>query len=74
MQTLQINLSDELLEAYRQYAETHGVPLDDVIQDVLCRGPQGGDKDWLDEYFAVADEAPVGSSGKRWRREDLYDV
>ncbi|MGD8258269.1 MAG: hypothetical protein PVH56_11935 [Desulfobacterales bacterium] len=29
---------------------------------------------WLDECFALMDRANVSSKGKRWKREDLYDV
>ena len=29
---------------------------------------------WLDECFAMMNRANVRSKGKRWKREDLYDV
>jgi len=29
---------------------------------------------WLDECFALMDRANARSRGKRWKREDLYDV
>ena len=74
MGQLQIALPDELVDAYKEYAYQQGVPLDTVIQDVLRRASPPREEDWLDEYFRIADEAPAGSSGKRWQREELYDV
>ena len=29
---------------------------------------------WLEESFQLMDEAAADSRGKKWKREDLYDV
>lgn len=37
-------------------------------------GSDEGGKDWLDQFFELADRVKWGSGGRRWRREDLYRV
>ena len=72
MQQLRINVADDTLEAYKQYARQHGLSLDEVVQAVVARGVTPQCQDWLEECFDLMDRSGANSQGQRWKREDLY--
>jgi len=74
MQELKISIDDETLEAYRNYARQHGISLAEAIGLVLRRGAAAAQRDWLEEFFRVMDNAAANSQGRAWRRDELYDV
>ena len=74
MPNITISLDEELIKKGRQYAEKHQTSINALIRNYLVQtvGAQSGD--WLDECFGVMDNSGADSKGKRWKREDLYDV
>jgi hypothetical protein len=74
MPNITISVDKDLLKAGRQYAKKHNTSLNAVIRRLLEKTVKSQSKDWLDECFKLMDQAEVNSQGKRWKREDLYDV
>lgn len=74
MPNLTISLDDDLLKAGRQYAKKHNTSMNAIIRKLLEKTVKSQSQDWLDECFNLMDRAGVNSQGKRWQREDLYDV
>lgn len=72
-QRLSITIEDTTLEACRQYAQEHGMSLDEAIQHVLESNVSPRRKGWLEECFQLMDQAGADSQGRTWTREDLYD-
>jgi len=74
MKNITLAIDEETLEAGRAYAERHGTSLNALVRDLLRRTVLSHSTDWIDEQFAQMDRMKANSRGKRWRREDLYDV
>lgn len=75
MKNVTLSLPDDLLQLGREYAKTHHTSLNELIREVLKKTvakPAG--KDWLEECFKMMDKAKASSRGKKWKREDLYDI
>jgi hypothetical protein len=74
MPNVTISLDEELIKAGRRYAECHHTSLNTLVRKLLEQTVGVQAKDWLDECFSLMDRAEGNSEGRRWRREDLYDV
>lgn len=74
MPNITISLDKELLKSGRQYAERHGTSLNALIRKMLEQTVKSESGDWIDECFRLMDRANGNSGGRRWKREDLYDV
>ena len=74
MKNVTIGIDEKTLEAARAYAKRHGVSLNSLIRRLLEQTVAGGSADWLEECFALMDKAKGRSRGRKWRREELYDV
>ena len=74
MPNITISLDEDLLKAGRQYAIEHGTSFNALVRKLLEQTVQSGSKAWLDECFDLMDKAKANSQGKRWNREELYDV
>lgn len=71
---LTLSLDEDLLKSGREYASKHGTSLNNLIRTLLSQTVLPSDGVWIDSCFRVMDRHPVKSSGRKWRREDLYDV
>jgi ribonuclease D len=74
MANITISIDKELLKSGREYARKHHTSLNALIRNLLERTLRKDSSKWFDECFALMDRANVRSKGKRWKREDLYDV
>jgi plasmid stability protein len=74
MPNITISLDKDLIKSGRQYAEKHGTSLNALIRKMLEQMVKSDSEDWLDECFQLMDRANANSRGRRWKREDLYDV
>jgi hypothetical protein len=74
MPNITISLEESLLKTGRRYAERHQTSLNALIRTLLEATVRDQSKDWLEECFALMDQAGGSSGNKRWKREDLYDV
>jgi len=74
MPNVTISVDEKTLRASREYARRHRTSLNALIRDLLRQRVLQGSTDWVDECFALADEAAGSSRGKRWTRDDAYDV
>jgi hypothetical protein len=74
MPNITISLDKDLLESGRRYAEKHQTSLNALIRTLLEQSVRPQSKNWLEECFQLMDRTNVNSKGRRWRREELYDV
>ncbi len=74
MPNITISLDKDLLKSGRRYAEKHQTSLNALIRTLLEQSVRPQSKNWLEECFQLMDRTNVNSKGRRWRREELYDV
>ena len=74
MPNITISLDEKLLKSGRKYAEKHGTSVNALIRNLLEKTVTIETMDWMDECFTLMDRANVKSGGRRWKREELYDV
>jgi Family of unknown function (DUF6364) len=74
MPNITISIDEKLLKFGREYAEKHHTSVNTLIRKLLEQTVKTDSTQWLDECFALMDRANVRLMGKRWKREDLYDV
>ena len=74
MPNITLSIPEELLQEGRKYAKKNNTSLNALIRDLLQRTFLKQRSGFLDEFFALADRHPVSSNGKKWKREDLYEV
>jgi lysophospholipase L1-like esterase len=69
-----LSIDDDLLEAGRKYAKDHNTSLNALVRDLLSKTVTRSSGGRLEEGFKLADKFHFSSKGRRWKREDLYDV
>jgi len=74
MPNITISLDKDLLKSGRRYAEKHQTSLNALIRKLLEQSVRPQSNSWLEECFQLMDRTNVNSKGRRWRREELYDV
>ncbi|MCC6221521.1 MAG: hypothetical protein IT291_09810 [Deltaproteobacteria bacterium] len=74
MKNITLSLDNKLLVAGREYAKSRGMSLNALIRKLLAQTVESPNDDWMLECFELMDRQMVSSKGKKWRREDLYDV
>jgi ribonuclease D len=74
MHSITISIDEELLKSGRRYAAKHQTSLNALIRTLLEQTVKADSTHWVEECFALMDRAKGCSKGKRWKREDLYDV
>ena len=74
MKNITISLDDKVLEAGRIYAKAHNMSLNSLIRRLLAQTVSPSSENWLDECFALMDQAKANSHGQKWDRGEIYDV
>lgn len=74
MKNVTLSISDELVEQGRRYAQEHHTTLNALVRDLLSRAVREERTDWVGECLTKMDAAKGRSGGRKWKREDLYDV
>jgi hypothetical protein len=74
MPNITISLDEELIRSGRRYAKKHNTSLNALIRNLLEQTVNPQSTAWLEECFRLMDRADASSLGKRWTREELYDV
>jgi hypothetical protein len=74
MPNVTISLDKEVLRASRQYARARNISLNALIRQLLEQRVRRTETTWIDSCFALMDSLDVDSGGRKWTREDLYDV
>jgi len=74
MKNVTIAVDEDLLAAAREYARAHGVSLNALIRQLLKQRIGEQAMDPLEHAWALADRIHCSTGGRKWRREDLYDV
>jgi len=75
MANITLSIPEDLLKQGRDFAKKRNTSLNSLIRELLQMTIIKQKKGWLQETFKLADRFPCeGSKGKRWKREELYDV
>jgi len=74
MSNITISIKDELLKESRRYTKKHNTSLNALIRKLLSKTVISSSNDWFDECFDLMNKANGNSKGKKWKREELYDV
>ena len=74
MKNITLSIDDEVLKAGREYARKHHISLNNLIRKLLAQTVLPSSQYWLDECFSLMDKAKADSGGRKWTREELYDV
>lgn len=74
MKNITLALDEKIIKAGREYARTHNLTLNSLIRKLLQQTVSRGSTNWVDECFALMDEAGAVSTRRTWKREDLYRV
>lgn len=74
MPNITISLDEELLKSGRRYAEKHQTSMNALIQKLLEEAVKFQSDDWLEECFRLMDRAGGNSKGRKWDRQELYNV
>jgi Family of unknown function (DUF6364) len=75
MKNLTLSFDEKLLATARDYAARRGISLNNLIRELVSQVVGGEQKrSQLEDMFEMADASNLKSSGKRWSREDIYDV
>jgi hypothetical protein len=74
MKNVTISIDDRLLKAGRDYAHRQHTSLNNLIRKSLRNIVSDRSPLWIDECLSLMDTCAVNVKGKKWRREELYDV
>lgn len=74
MPNVTISINENLLKLGKKYVEKHNTSLNALIRKLLEETVKYQSTDWLDECFNLMDKTKSNSQGRKWKREDLYDV
>jgi len=75
MSNITISIPDDLLKAGREYAQKQKTSLNALIRQTLEKTViDPSNNAWLEESFECMDKIQANSKGKKWSREDLYDI
>lgn len=74
MPNVTISLNENLLKLGKKYVEKHNTSLNALIRKLLEETVKYQSTDWIDECFNLMDKTKSNSQGRKWKREDLYDV
>ena len=74
MANVTLSINDNLLKEGRKYAKKHRTSLNSMIRKMLKQTVETSSQKWLDECFNIMDKVKANSKGKKWKREELYDV
>jgi len=74
MPNITISINKELLDSGREYARKHNTSMNALIRKLLEETVKPQSNNMLDACFDLMDRANADSKGRKWKREDLYDV
>jgi len=73
MANITLSIDDDLLRKGRTYAAKHNTSLNNLIRRLLRITVEADSSRWLEECFALMDQAGADSDGQKWKRSDLYE-
>jgi len=74
MANITISIDDEILRSGREYAKAHNTSLNAIIRQLLEKNVSKKSGAWFDECMHLMDRVQADSKGKKWTRDELYDV
>jgi hypothetical protein len=73
MTNITLSIDEHLLAQGRRYAEKNGLTFNALVRSLVKKTVVPSEA-WLDDAFALMDEANANSNGWVWNREELYRV
>ena len=74
MPNITISIDEDLIRSGREYAKKHNTSLNALIRQLLEQTVRSNSKEWREDCFRLMDKTDADSKGKRWSRQELYDV
>jgi len=74
VKNLTLSMDEKLVEEGRRYASSHHTSLNALLRDLLARAVREEKSTWVTECIEKMDAAGGHSGGRKWKREELYDV
>lgn len=74
MKNITLSIDEELLSQSRKYARKHDTTLNSLVRSLLSKTVQNEAENSSEYVLNTMKKANGNSGGKRWSREDLYDV
>jgi len=74
VRNITLSLDEKLLAAGREYAKAHKTSLNALIRELLAQAVLPDSEDWVEAMLRQMDQAKGNSCGRKWKREDIYDV
>lgn len=75
MHNITLSIQDDILKAGREYSKKHNISLNTLLRKLLAKTVmRPANTALLEESFRLSVEANANSHGKKWSREELYDV
>ena len=74
MKNITLALDAKTIKAGREYARKHNLTLNSLIRKLIRQTVMQESHDWIEESFALMDEAKIKAKIEKWTREDLYRV
>lgn len=74
MRNLTISIDEKTLEESRRYAKARGMSLNALIRELLRRTVHRAGPGTLEHMWQLSDDLGISSKGKKWTRDELYDV
>ena len=73
MSSIVVTLEDDVLDAARRVAESHGLTIEEYVRSFLKRSARSSGSTPIFHLFATADSMNINSGGQPWDRSSLYD-
>lgn len=74
MKNVTVSLDERIIKAGREYAHRQHTSLNDLIRRSLKNVVSERSSLWVEECLSLMEKCAVSRDGKKWRREELYDV
>ena len=74
MKNITLSMDEQLIQKGREYAARHNTTLNALIRELLKKTVVSDSKHWVDSLILKLEEVEGHSAGRKWVREDLYDV
>ncbi|MBN2435091.1 MAG: hypothetical protein JXK07_07475 [Spirochaetes bacterium] len=74
MKNITLSIDDELLAESRMYAQKHGTTLNSLVRNLLIKTVKLSSENTSEHILGLMKNSHGNSQGKKWSRDDLYDV
>jgi hypothetical protein len=73
MSNLTLAIDDKLLQAAREYAQTHGTTVNGLVRKLLEQTVQYEAGNGIADFLEYARQHPGHSDGRRWTKDEIHE-